>query len=431
MLRYHPIDSSLFINNRKKVSQLLQPNSLVVLNANDIMPSNGDGIMPFRQNSDLFYFSGIDQEENILILYPDAPKKEWREILFIKESNENIVIWEGKKYTFETAQATSGISSIYCLDEFEHSFRMLMEQVDHVYLNSNEHIRASNPVETRDMRFTDWCKSRYPLHSYQRVAPLMHHLRMVKSDIEIDLIKKACDITEKGFRRILPLVKPGMMEYEIEAEFSHEFIRNRSRGFSYEPIIAAGANACVLHYVNNNQPCQAGTTILLDVGAEYANYAADMTRVIPVNGRFTARQRAVYNAVLHVMRQAQQMLVSGNDMTTYHQAIVPIVEKELVDLGILSLEDIKRQDPKHPAYKKYFMHGVSHHLGLLVHDVANVYKPFKAGMVLAVEPGIYIREEGLGVRLETNIVIREKGIEDLMANIPLEADEIETLMNQR
>lgn len=430
MLRYHSIDPSLFINNRKKVTQLLQPNSLVVLNANDIMPTNGDGILPFRQNSDLFYFSGIDQEETILILYPDAPKKEWKEILFIKESNEQIAIWEGKKYTFETAHATSGITSIHWLQEFERIFRTLMEQVDHVYLNSNEHIRADNPVQTRDMRFTDWCKSHYPLHNYQRLAPLMHNLRMVKSEIEIGLIKQACDITEKGFRKILPLIKPGIMEYEIEAEFIHEFIRNRSRGFSYEPIIASGANACVLHYNNNNQPCQAGTTILLDVGAEYANYFADMTRVIPVNGRFTKRQRAVYDATLRIMRQAQQLLVPGNDMTTYQQAVGEIVEQELVGLGLLSLENIKRQDPKYPAYKKYFMHGTSHHLGLVVHDVANVYKPFKAGMVLTVEPGIYIREEGLGVRLETNVVIREKGIEDLMANIPIEADEIEALMHQ-
>lgn len=431
MLRYHPIDPSLFTNNRKKVTQLLQPNSLVVLNANDIMPNNGDGIFPFRQNSDLFYFSGLDQEETILILYPDAPKKEWKEILFIKESNEQIAIWEGKKYTLETAQATSGISSIHRLQEFESLFRMLMEQVDHVYLNSNEHIRSNNPVQTRDMRFTDWCKSHYPLHSYQRLAPLMHNLRMVKSEIEIELLKQACEITGKGFRRILPLVKPGMMEYEIEAELIHEFIRNRSRGFSYEPIIASGANACVLHYHNNNQTCQAGTTILLDVGAEYANYCADMTRVIPVNGRFTKRQRAVYDATLRIMRQAQQLLIPGNSMATYQQAVGQIVEKELVDLGLLSLAAIKRQDPAYPAYKKYFMHGISHHLGLVVHDVANVYKPFKAGMVLTIEPGIYIPTEGLGMRLENNVVIREKGVEDLMANIPLEADEIEALMQQK
>jgi Xaa-Pro aminopeptidase len=421
----------LFINNRKRLTQLLKPNSLVVLHANDIMPTNGDGTFPFRQNSELFYVSGIDQEETILILYPDAPKKEWEELLFIKESNEEVATWEGEKYTFETAHATSGISHVHWLQEFEHIFRMLMEQVDHVYLNSNEHIRANNPVQTRDMRFTNWCKRHYPLHSYQRLAPLMHNLRMVKSEIEIDLIKKACEITEKGFRRILPLVKPGLMEYEIEAELIHEFIRNRSRGFAYDPIIASGANTCVLHYNNNNQPCQPGTMILLDVGAEYANYCADMTRVIPVDGLFTKRQRAVYDATLRINRQAQQLLVPGSDMATYQQAVGQIVEQELVGLGLISLADIKRQDPKYPVYKKYFMHGISHHLGLIVHDVANMYKPFQAGMVLTVEPGIYIREESIGVRLETNVVIRDQGVEDLMDNIPIEAGEIEALMHQR
>lgn len=430
MLRYAPIDSNLFINNRKRLIQLLKPNSLVVLNANDIMPSNGDGILAFKQNSDLFYLSGIDQAETILLIYPDAPKNEWKEILFIKETNEQIALWEGQKYTQEAAQTTSGISSIHWLHEFEHIFHILMEQAEQVYLNSNEHIRANSPVETRDKRFTKWCKDKYPLHTYERLAPMMHQLRMIKSEVEIELIRQACSITEKGFRRILPLVKPGMMEYEIEAELIHEFIRNRSRGFAYEPIIASGANSCILHYCHNNQSCEPGDTILLDVGAEYANYCSDLTRVIPVSGRFTTRQQAVYQAVLRIMRQAQQVLVVGNDLNRYHQALVEGIEKELIDLGLLTWEDIKNQNPKNPAYKRYFMHGLSHHLGLNVHDVGNIYQKFKPGMVFTIEPGIYIREEGLGIRLENNYVIREQGLENLMENIPIELDEIEGLMQQ-
>lgn len=425
---YHPIDTNLFIHNRKRLIQHLQPNSLVVLNSNDIMPTDGDGIMGFRQNSDLFYLSGIDQEETILILYPDAPKNQWKEILFIKETNEQIALWEGQKYTQEAAKETSGVANIYWLHEFEGIFHTLMEQAEHVYLNSNEHIRATILVESRDKRFTKWCQNKYPLHKYERLARIMYQLRMVKSELEIDLIRQACAITEKGFRRILSVIKPEIMEYEIQAELVYEFIRNRSRGFAYEPIIASGANACILHYSSNNQACKAGTVILLDVAAEYANYCSDLTRVVPVSGRFTVRQRAVYNAVLRIMRQAEKCLVPGNNLNTYHQSLVEIIEKELVDLGLLTWEDIKKQDPNHPAYKKYFMHGVSHHLGLNVHDVGNVYEKFKSGMVFTIEPGIYIQEEGLGIRLENNYVIREHGVENLMANIPIEADEIESLM---
>lgn len=431
MLRYHTIDTNLFITNRERLFNLLPPNALCILNANDIMPQNGDGTIPFRQNSDLFYLSGIDQEETILVLFPDAQKKEWREMLFIKATNETIIIWEGKKYTAEEAQATSGILNIHFLEEFESIFRMLMAQADYVYLNSDEHIRSTNLVQTRDIRFINWCKDRYPLHTYQRLAPLMHQLRMIKSELEVKLIREACAITEKGFRRILSFIKPGVMEYEIESEFIHEFIRNRSRGFAYEPIVAAGKNACVLHYCNNNQPCQAGQTILLDVGAEYANYASDMTRVVPVSGRFTKRQRAVYDATLRVMQDAKQHLTPGNDMATYQQSVAEMVEKELIDLNLISLTDIKQQDKKRPAYKKYFMHSVSHHLGLGVHDVSHMHQPFEAGMVLTIEPGIYIPEEAIGMRLENDVIIREKGVEDLMVNIPIEADEIETLMHAK
>eukprot|EP01132_Coremiostelium_polycephalum_P002991 gene2991-3734_t len=431
MLRYQTIDPHLFISNREKLIKYLKPNALAVLNANDIMPTNADGVMPFRQNNDLFYLSGIDQEETKLIIYPDAPKNEWKEMLFVKRTSEHIAIWEGQKYTQEEAQATSAISAVYWLDEFEAIFNILMTQVEVVYLNSNEHLRADNSVETRDARFINWCKHRYPLHTYERLAPIMCQLRMIKSEAEIALIRHACAITEKGFRRILGKVKPGMMEYEIEAELIHEMIINRSRGFAYAPIMASGANACVLHYTNNNQVCQEGATILADFGAEYANYCSDLTRVIPVSGRFTARQRAVYNAVLRIMEAAKEILLPGNDLVNYQQTLCSLVEKELVDLGLLSLVDIRKQDPKQPAYKKYFMHGVSHHLGLDVHDVFSACHTFQSGMVLTVEPGIYIREESLGIRLENNVVIRENGVEDLMATIPLAIEEIEALMQPR
>lgn len=426
-MRYTPIDPLLFINNRKKLFRHLKPNSLVVLNANDRMPQNADGTMPFRQNSDLFYLSGIDQEETILVLYPDAKEEHLREILFLKETNEKIAIWEGQKYTKKQAQASTGVKTIYWLDAFKSQFNTLMGQATYVYLNTNEHPRAVVEVQTREARFIEWCKTNYPLHQYERLAPIMHHLRAVKAEIEIALIKKACAITAKGFRKILPMIKPGIMEYELEAELIREFIRHRSSGFAYNPIIASGANSCVLHYEANDQMCKEDEIILLDVGAAYANYSADLTRVVPVNGRFTKRQREVYNAVLRVMREAMKLLVPGNALLAYQQEVGKIMEQELIGLGLLDKTTIKNQDPQNPAYKKYCMHGISHHLGLATHDVGDRYRKFEPGMVLTVEPGIYIR--GLGMRLENDIVIRENGVEDLMAMIPIEAEEIEDLMH--
>jgi Xaa-Pro aminopeptidase len=430
-MRYKPINPSLFITNRKNLAQHLKPNSLVVLNANDLMPTNGDGVMPFRQNSDLFYLSGIDQEETILILYPDAPQKSWEELLFVKETNAHMMVWEGQKYTKEIASNISGIAHIHWLDSFSTMFNTLMGQVEHVYLNTNEHNRAALEVKTRDARFVEWCKKKYPLHRYNRLAPIMRHLRTIKSALEIGLMKEACKITEHGFRKMLSCISPGIMEYELEAALIGEFIRHGSKGFSYDPIVASGANACILHYISNDKPCKAGDTILLDVGAEYANYKADLTRVIPVSGRFTKRQRAVYEAVLRVMRQAQLLLVSGNDLVTYDQQIGVVMEQELLSLGLLDRTDIKNQNPKHPAYKEYFMHGISHHIGLDTHDVENVHRNIDPGMVLTIEPGIYIREENLGVRLENNFVVREEGLENLMASIPIEAEEIEEIMHTK
>lgn len=428
-MKYLPINNSLFIQNRKNFAASLKPKSLAIFNANDIMPTNADGTMAFKQNSDLFYLSGIDQEESILAIFPDCPDEKHKEILFLKETSELIAIWEGHKYTKEEAFETSGIRTVYWLSQFEQVFNSLMAQTDNVYLNSNEHPRAVVEVQTRDARFVKWCMEKYPLHQYQRSAPIMHQLRAVKSDLEIALIQKACDITEKGFRRVLEFVKPGVMEYEIEAEFLHEFIRNRSAGFAYSPIIATGANACVLHYIDNNVKCLDGEVILFDVAAEYANYNSDMSRAIPVSGRFTKRQKDVYQAVRRVMKAAMQMLTPGNAIPEYHKEVGKIMESELIELGLLDKTDVKNQNPTQPLYKKYFMHGTSHHLGLDVHDVGDILRKFEPGMVFTVEPGIYIREENLGIRLENNIVITPDGIIDLMKNIPIEAEEIEDLMN--
>ncbi|UII29781.1 aminopeptidase P family protein [Fulvivirga ulvae] len=428
-MKYTPLGKELFIENRRRLANEMKTNAIAIFNSNDTMPTNADGTMPFRQNNDLFYLSGIDQEESILILYPDFHDKKLREILFLKETNENIAIWEGHKYTKAEATETSGVEKIYWLSQFEGVFNTLMAEVEYVYLNTNEHIRADVAVETRDKRFGKWCRDKYPVHKYERSAPLMHKLRAIKSSKEIEAMQTACDITEKGFRRVLQFVKPGVMEYEVESEYIHEFIRNRSRGFAYIPIIASGFNACVLHYIENSKECKAGDVLLMDVGAEYANYNADMTRAIPVSGKFTKRQKDVYNAVLHVKREAMKMLKPGNVIPEYHKEVGKIMESELLRLKLLDKTDIKKQDADNPAYKKYFMHGTSHHIGLDVHDVGNVYREMQPGMVFTVEPGIYIREENLGIRLENDVLIAEDGLMDLMKNIPIEAEEIEELMN--
>ncbi|AFL84450.1 Xaa-Pro aminopeptidase [Belliella baltica DSM 15883] len=429
-MKYNPLPKELYIKNRKKLTEKLPAKSVAVFHSNDIMPTNADGTMRFRQNNDIFYLSGIDQEESILILCPDFPNPDMREVLFLRETNEHIAIWEGHKYTKDEALEASGIQNIQWLANFDQVLNTLMSLSENVFLNTNEHLRADVQVESRDSRFIKTCKERFPLHTYHRVAPLMHQLRAVKEQEEINQMQIACDITEKGFRRILSFVKPGVTEYEIEAEFIHEFIRNRSKGFAYEPIIASGANACVLHYIENKEICKDGDLILFDVGAEYGNYNADMSRTIPVNGRFTKRQRAVYDSVLRVQSAAMDILRPGVNIQDYHKEVGLIMQSELVSLGLIDQTDIKNQDPKWPAYKKYFMHGTSHHLGLDVHDVGTMYEAITPGMVFTVEPGIYIQEEGLGIRLENNIVIQDNGYFDLMRNIPIEAEEIEELMNK-
>ena len=428
-MRYQAIDSSLFIKNRENFVGHLKPKSLAVFNSNDMMPTNADGLMPFRQNNDLLYLSGIDQEESILVIFPEASNPKHREILFVKETSELIAIWEGEKFTKEGATNQSGIETVYWITEFEEIFRSLTAEAEHIYLNQNAHLRAVLEVETRDDRFRKSCKEKYPNHNYESLAPIMATLRPIKSQLEVDVLQHACNITEKGFRRILNFVKPGVMEYEIEAEFAHEFLRNQSRGFAYQPIVASGFNACVLHYIENNKECKPGDVILMDVGAEYANYASDMTRCLPVSGKFTDRQKDVYNAVLRVMKGATAMLVPGTNHDEYHEEVGKLMEGELIGLGLLDKAAVANQDSKNPLYKQYFMHGTSHHLGLDVHDIEDRNRSFEAGMVLTVEPGIYIREENLGIRLENDILITNDGQHDLMTNIPLEAEEIEDLMN--
>lgn len=430
-MRYQTLPSDLYIKNRKKLAQRLKPNSIVIVEANDIMPTNADGHMGFRQQNDLFYLTGIDQEETVLILYPDAPVDEWKEMLFLKETNEHIKIWEGYKLTKEQATQLSGIRHIRWVQEWKPMLQMLMNKAEHVYLATNEHPRSVVEVETRNDRLIKEMKQRFPLHHYERLSPIMEELRAVKSAEEVSQISKAIDITRSGFLQVLGMVKPGIYEYEIEAEFSSAFLRRGSRGFAYGPIVASGANANVLHYNDNDQICQDGDLILIDVGAEYGNYNADMTRCIPVNGKFSPRQRQVYNAVLRVMRQAAQLLRPGITLVEYEKKVGLLMEQELIGLGLLKSEEVAAQDPEKPLYKKYFMHGTSHHLGLDVHDVGSKYRKLEAGMVFTCEPGIYIPAEGLGIRLENNYVVTDGEPIDIMAGIPIEADEIEAIMSKK
>ena len=428
-MRYQPINNSLFIGNRKRYASKVKEGALAAFNSNDSMPTNADGTMPFRQNNDLFYLTGIDQEDTYLILFPESKNPHTKEILFVKETSEHIAIWEGYKHTKQEASEISGIKTVYWSSQFESVFNSLIAESKIIYLNKNEHSRAEKIVETRDDRFIKWCKEKYPLHTYERSAPIMQELRQIKSEIEIKLLQEACLITEKAFRRVLKFVKPGVKEFEIEAEILHEFIKNRSRGPAYGSIIASGGNACILHYTDNNEECKKGDLLLMDFGAEYANYAADLTRCIPVSGKFSKRQKEVYNAVVRIQKAAIKLLKVGNNINDYNKAIAELVTQELVGLKILTAFDVKKQNKDKPLYKKYFMHGTSHFLGLDVHDVGDKYAKFKEGMVFTCEPGIYIKEENLGIRIENDILITKKGPFDLMKHIPIESEEIETIMN--
>jgi Xaa-Pro aminopeptidase len=430
-MKYAQIDAQLFIENRKRFIREMKPNHIAVFVSNDEVPRSADAQYLWRQNPDLFYLSGIDQEHTVLVLYPDCPNPKQREVLFIRKTNETIAVWEGHKYTMEEARAASGVTQIQWADSFEAMFHVMMTYAEGIYLNMNDHDRAFTRVPVKEHRFALEVRQNYPLHKVERSAPIMHKLRSHKLHWEVELMRTACNITEKAFRRVLGFVKPGVMEYEIEAEITHEFLRNRATGHAYYPIIASGASACVLHYVENNKACRDGELILMDFGAEYANYNADLTRCIPVNGKFTARQREVYNAVLRVMKYATSMLKPGMLFDDYNREVGQSMEQELIGLGLLREADVKAQSPDAPLYKKYFMHGTSHYLGIDVHDVGYRYARFDSGMVFTCEPGIYIPEEGIGIRLENDILITENGNIDLMASIPLEADEIEALMQGR
>ena len=408
---------------------MLVAKSLAVVNANDVLPTNADGSLVIHPNSDLFYLSGIEQEESLLLLYPDASDPKLREILFVREPNEHLQIWEGYKHSKEDARKISGIRNVKWISEFPGLFRILMCEATSAYLNCNEHKRAAVEVETRDDRFITQCKRDYPLQNFRRLAPLLHDLRIVKSPLEIDLLKEAVSITEKGFRRILKFVKPGVTEYEVEAEWAREFIRRRAK-FAYSPIIASGKNNCVLHYLQNDQTCKKGQLLLLDVGACYANYNADLTRTIPVSGKFTRRQKQVYNAVLRVLRASTAGATVGKLHSDWQKESEDMMTEELLKLGLLKPAQVKKQTTEQPAVKKYFMHGLGHPLGLDVHDVGDSTKPFQAGCVLTVEPGIYIPEEGFGVRLEDDIIVTADGPVNLMAKTPIETDEIEAIMNR-
>jgi len=429
-MKYNAIDKQLFIRNREKFKAKMQSKSIAFFNSNDIYPISADSTLPFQQHRDIFYLSGVDQEESVLFLFPDCPKVAHREILFVRETNEHIAIWEGAKLTKEAAIQTSGVKTVYWLQDLNKVLAEVMTQCEIMYINTNEHYRANVETETREDRFTKMLKKKFPAHAVAKSNPILQRIRSVKESIEIELLQNACNITEKGFRRLLGFVKPGVWEYEIEAELIHEFTRNRSKGFAYAPIIASGNNANVLHYMENNQECKAGDLLLLDTAAEYANYSSDLTRTIPVSGRFSERQKAVYNAVNHVKKEATKMLVPGTIWEEYHKEVGKIMTSELIGLNLLTKDDVVNEDPDWPAYKKYFMHGTSHHMGLDTHDYGILTEPMKANMVFTVEPGIYIPDEGFGIRLEDDVVVQENGAPfNLMQNIPIEADEIESLMN--
>ncbi len=429
VMRYAPINPQLFQLNRNRFIRKMQPDSIAIFYSNDKMPRTGDTTFPFRQNNGLFYLSGLDQEDTVVVLFPDCIKEGFQEVAFIQRPDERKLTWEGELLSKEDAKAISGIEKVFYVDEMEGILRELILLAKRVYLNVPEQDRFQATVPSRDKRMAKVLMESFPLHKYHRIQPILRKLQMTKTQEELDLIKEAIAITGKAFGRVLEFVRPDVWEFEVEAEITCELIRNRANGHAYEPIVASGKNACVLHYTKNNQLCKSGDLLLMDFGAEYANYAADLSRTIPVNGQFTERQRKVYEAALNVFKFARQGLVPGVTLEEYQKEVGKQMESELLGLGLLDKTDIKNQPEERPAYEKYFMHGVSHHLGLDVHDLSNRYDPFQAGMLFTCEPGIYIQEENLGIRLENDILITDEGPVDLMDHIPIEAEAIEELMN--
>ena len=430
-MKYDKINSELFKKNRKNFIAKMKPNSVAFFNSNDIYPVSADSTLPFEQQRDIFYLSGVDQEESVLMLTTNSEKTRYKEVLFLKETSPHIAVWEGPKLDKNQAYETSGIETVFWLDEMEKIIDEVMQNCETIYYNHNEHYRAKVEVETREERFNKWIESKFENKRKERSNPILQRLRSIKDPIEIKLIQRACDITEKGFRRVLNFVKDGVWEYEIEAEFIHEFLINKSKKFAYTPIIASGNNANILHYIENNKQCRDGELILMDVGAEYANYSSDMTRTIPVSGRYTQRQKDIYNAVLRVKNNATKMLVTGTDWKKYHVEVGKLMTSELLGLKLLDKSDIQNETKDKPAYKKYFMHGTSHHMGLDTHDYGLLEDPMVENMVFTVEPGIYLPDENFGVRLEDDVVIQKNGSPiNLMKDIPIEIEEIEDLMNK-
>ena len=428
-MRHGPIDSKLFATHRKNLADRLPARALAITNANDVLPTNADGTFPIHPNSDLFYLSGIEQEESILVLFPDCPNPKHREILFVREPSEHLKIWEGYKHSKDDAQKISGIQTVYWTKDFDNIFQLLAANAETFFLNDNEHSRAANEVETRDQRFNKKIRLDFPLHKIDRLARHLHDLRFCKSPLEVKQIKQAIEVTARGFRRVLRMVKPGVTEYEIEAEWAKEFIKRRSK-FAYTPIVASGGNACVLHYLQNDQTCRKGELLLMDVGACYANYNADLTRTIPVSGKFTRRQKQVYNAVLRVLRQCIENATIGKSLKEWQTDSHDMMTEEMLRLKLITKAQVKKQDPDQPACRKYYMHGLGHSLGLDVHDVCNGQTEFRENSVFTVEPGIYLPDEGFGVRLEDDIQITKNGPVNLMSKIPIEAEEIEQIMNR-
>ncbi len=423
-MRYQTIDPTLFVHNRRRFVREMDPNWMAVFHSNDLMPRNGDSFYPFRQNSDFFALSGIDQEECVLILYPDCKKEEYKEILFIRKTSPYLAVWEGKKYNKEEADKISGVKTVLWLDQLEPILQSLLYMSKGVYLNSNENDRFVSSVKSKDHRFALEMNEKYPLIQKKRAQPVLKSMAMIKHPIEVDLIFKACQITGDAFERVCSVVRPGIMEYEIEAEIIHEFIKNGAQGHAYLPIIASGSNSCILHYIKNESKLKEGDVLLLDFGAEYANYAADLSRTIPVNGQFSSRQRQVYQSVLDTFKMAKQLMVPGQNLKDIQREVEVFIGYELFGLGLVS-----NKSPEKTEISKYFMHGIGHHLGLDVHDLADRYVPLQAGMVLTCEPGIYIREEHLGIRIENDILITDHGPQDLMSEIPIEIEHIESIMN--
>ncbi len=427
-MRYTNINSELFVRNRKKLVDKLQPGSVAIILSNDEYHRNGDQHHPYRQSSDMFYLTGLDQEKCILCLCPHHPNEALREIVFTVQTSDSMVTWYGHKYNLEQASAVSGVKTVKWLDSFEDTMKDLVLRSENIYLNLHEDARFSTEVPSQELRFAQRMKTEYPLHKFERIYPLLTEFRMCKEPEEINMMQQACDITEKAFHRVLMSIRPGIMEYEVEAEITHEFIRNGAGGHAYYPIVASGVNACVLHYIKNDQRLKNGDLILLDFGAEYGNYAADLTRTIPINGKFNKRQKDCYNAVLRVMKKATELIVPGATIEQINKDVTKLMEKEMIGLGLFTENDVKNQNPDSPMYFKYYMHGNSHFIGLDVHDVGTRQHKLKPGMVLSCEPGIYIKEEEIGIRIENDILVSENGPIDLMKNIPREVEEIEALM---